>query len=59
MSTDTTQKYAELFNRIELTDEQMNMYREQGYLNVGRTLTDRGLQQMIDEVMKAWHQQEY
>ena len=41
MSTDTTQKYAELFNRIELTDEQMNMYREQGYLNVGRTLTDR------------------
>ncbi len=57
MSTDTTQKYAELFNRIELTDEQMNMYREQGYLNVGRTLTDRGLQQMIDEVMKAWHQQ--
>ena len=48
---------ADLFNFQPLTDEQVRHYEEQGYLLLGRTLTDLGLQRMCDECMDAWRTQ--
>ena len=57
----TTQRsihHPDLFNYAPLTDQQIDQqidqYREQGYVNLGRVLTDAGLQQVRDQVMEAW-----
>lgn len=50
-----------LFNYRKLTNDEIRQYNEQGYLNVGRTLTDKGLESLISESMKSWaaEKQEY
>jgi hypothetical protein len=45
---------ADLFIHRKLTDAELMEYRERGYLNVGRTLTDAGLEAMREQVMSAW-----
>ena len=45
----------DLFIGHPLTDEQLRTYQEQGYLLLGRTLTEKGLKQMRKECMVAWH----
>ncbi len=50
-------RHTDLFNYQQLTDDQLAQYHEQGYLNVGRTLTDEGLERMRGEVMAAWEAQ--
>ena len=47
--------HANMFNDITLTDEQIETYRRQGYLNIGRTLTDLGLKTAREEVMRTWN----
>jgi len=37
-----------------LTEDQITFYKEFGYLKVGKTLTDEGVQQMLSECMVAW-----
>ena len=47
-------RHPELFNYVPLTDQQIGQYREQGYVNLGRVLTDAGLQQVRAQIMAAW-----
>ena len=42
------------FVRAALTGQQIGLYHEQGFLVVGRTLTDEGLDRLRSEVMEAW-----
>ncbi len=42
------------FVDIRLTADQLARYEEQGYLRVGRTLTDKGLHAMREQVSAAW-----
>lgn len=50
----STRRHSDLFIYPKLTVEQLEQYSEQGYLNVGRILTNKGLQQMLGQVMEAW-----
>jgi len=43
-----------LFNHRKLTTAELLQFHEQGYLNVGRTLTDYGLESLITESMASW-----
>jgi len=43
-----------LFVYRQLTPAEVNRYQDQGYLMIGRTLTDAGLEQMRAECMTAW-----
>ncbi len=53
--TDTvTARHTDVFNYFMLTDEQIKRYGEEGYLNIGSTLTHQGLELMRQEVMQAW-----
>ena len=45
---------SKMFIYKNLIEDQLSSYREQGFVNVGRTLDDEGLQYMRDEVMRAW-----
>ncbi|WP_148075647.1 phytanoyl-CoA dioxygenase family protein [Bythopirellula goksoeyrii] len=45
---------SDLFVYRELTDQEKDFYADQGYLNLGRLLTERGVRQMLDEVMSVW-----
>ena len=47
-------RHTHIFNDVILTDSQIQTYREQGYLNIGRTLSDVGLKIVRDEIMRAW-----
>ncbi|MEQ9459982.1 MAG: phytanoyl-CoA dioxygenase family protein [Phycisphaeraceae bacterium] len=38
----------------KLTDQQLKQYRDDGFLRLGRILTDTGLEQMRASVMNAW-----
>lgn len=44
----------ELFVYRKLSSAEVEGYRAEGYLIVGRTLTDAGLERMRDECMTAW-----
>lgn len=44
----------ELFCYRRLTGSDLTQYHEQGYLLLGRTLTDRGLTLMREQAMRAW-----
>jgi hypothetical protein len=44
----------DLFIYQNLTDEEKSFYADQGYLNLGKLLTERGAQQLLDEVMSVW-----
>ena len=54
MTTSTPTRRTDHFLYHTLTDEQLNTYGEQGYLRLGRTLTDKGLELMIEQCMAAW-----
>ncbi len=47
------QHEAPFFNR-QLTQEDLQTYAEQGYLALGRVLTDQGLAQLREQCMAAW-----
>ncbi len=47
-------QYADLFRYAPLTQEQVRGYERDGYLPLGRTLTDAGLAALRSEVMAAW-----
>jgi len=44
-----------LFHEKQLSKAEVAQYREQGYLLIGRTLTDLGIEKMRAEVMAAWN----
>lgn len=54
MNDFSTREHPDLFIYPKLSEQQLERYREQGYLNVGRTLTNNGLKQMLGEVMETW-----
>ena len=54
MSTTSTPRHSDLFIYPGLTTRQLEHYREQGYVNLGCILTEKGLQQMQDQIMEAW-----
>jgi len=54
MSEISTREHLDLFNYPKLSEQQLERYHEQGYLNVGRTLTKNGLHHVLGEVMEAW-----
>jgi len=43
-----------MFVAKSLTGDQLAEYQEQGYLYIGQTLTEQGLQQMRDQAMVVW-----
>lgn len=45
---------SDLFVFRKLSAEEVQRYRDEGYLLLGRTLTDKGLDQMREECMAAW-----
>ena len=51
--TNTIRRHPDLFNYAALTSAQIEQYGELGYLNLGRVLTDRGLDLMREQVMVA------
>lgn len=44
----------ELFIPHKLSSEELAFYEEHGYLKLGRTLTEKGLDLMLEECMNAW-----
>src|SRR4051812_4363518 len=50
----TISRDTELFVYNSLSPQQLNQYSEEGYLALGRVLTDRGIEQMRREAMAAW-----
>lgn len=46
-----------LFIFRRLSDEQIQSFRDQGYIYYGRLLTDRGLALMREEAMQAWNEE--
>lgn len=47
----------EYFNTFELSPQQKKEYQELGYVNLGKTLTDRGTEAMLHECMDAWNKE--
>jgi len=54
MPAPTQPDLKQLFNYRKLSPAAVDRYRAEGYLIVGRTLTDAGLEAMRDECMTAW-----
>jgi len=54
MATLTPTRHEDVFTYNPMTDEQRAFFDEQGYLPLGRTLTDAGLEKLRTEVMAAW-----
>ena len=54
MNDSCCRRDTERFVYAQLTEEQLATYDEQGYLVLGRTLTDRGLDDVRRECMTAW-----
>ena len=52
--TQTLARNTELFIYRPLTPDQIRSYNEQGFLSLGRVLTDAGIDQMRREAMVAW-----
>ncbi|MCG8306660.1 MAG: phytanoyl-CoA dioxygenase family protein [Cytophagales bacterium] len=44
-----------LFKYTVLSEEQLNFYHENGYLSLGKTLSDEGVKQLLDQSMAAWN----
>ena len=53
----TPSRKPSLFSYQKLTEEQIAEFRSQGYLVIGRTLNDEGLQKIHEEVMAVWWQE--
>ena len=49
-----SRRHTEFFDYHTLSDDQLNFYNEKGYLRLGRTLTDQGLELMLNQCMQAW-----
>ena len=54
MSVATPTRHIEIFNYPALSQAQIEQYWELGYLNLGKVLTDVGLELMREQVMAAW-----
>ena len=54
MNTQIVQRHTGLFHYKPLSDDQIRFYNEEGYLRMGRTLTDLGLERLREESMTAW-----
>ena len=54
MSSRTNPANDELFFYCPITDEQIRAYGRDGYLRIGRTLTDIGLEFTCEQCMQAW-----
>ena len=50
----TSKRHTDNFDYHTLSDDQIHFYNENGYLLLGRTLTDLGLELMLDQCMQAW-----
>ncbi len=50
----TTRRHTDYFEYHTLSDEQLHFYNENGYLLLGRTLTDKGVELMLEQSMQAW-----
>jgi ectoine hydroxylase-related dioxygenase (phytanoyl-CoA dioxygenase family) len=48
-------QYNDLFNYRKLSNEELNSFKENGYHVVKNILTEKGLDKMRDECMKAWN----
>ncbi len=61
MPTLINEKHIDDFIYRELTNEDVRFYEDQGYLLLGRTLTDHGLERMRQQCMEVWdtHQGAY
>jgi len=49
-----SKRHTEYFDYHTLSDDQLHFYNEKGYLLLGRTLTDQGLELMLNQCMQAW-----
>ncbi len=49
-----SRRHTEIFDYHTLSDDQLNFYNEKGYLRLGRTLTDQGVELMLNQCMQAW-----
>ena len=47
--------HSDLFIPKKLSPDELQRYAQDGFLRIGRTLTDEGLRQMRDEVMREWN----
>ncbi len=47
----------DLFNYRKLTDEQLQFYQENGYLLLGKTLTEKGVEVLLEESMREWNKE--
>lgn len=54
MTATRSTRHTGVFTYNPLTDAQKMFYDDNGYLLLGRTLTDRGLEVMIEQCMAAW-----
>lgn len=48
------ERHPDLFNYRTLTGEELDTFDRDGFLRLGRTLTDQGLERMRAEAMTAW-----
>ena len=49
-----TGRDSDLFISLKLSAEQLELYAEQGYSNVGAVLANTGLERVTTELMEAW-----
>lgn len=52
-----TESDRDLFIYRSLSDEQVQSFHDQGYIEFGRLLTDRGLALMCEEAMEEWNEE--
>ena len=57
MTVSTPARHDELFNYTALSATQIDQYQESGHLNLGKVLTDEGLELMREQVMAAWRKE--
>lgn len=55
MSTRIDKQHTDEFIYRGLSDDDLQFYEDQGYLLLGRTLTDRGLSLMRQQCMESWN----
>ena len=48
-------RFTDEFVYNELTDDELTLYRKEGYLLLGQVLTERGLELMCEQSMVAWN----
>ena len=54
MAALTPERHPDLFNYRTLTEAELDTFNREGFVRLGRTLTDEGLEAMRAEAMTAW-----